>query len=469
MRQFFVVLSLVLPAGLFAQNSDPVEIGAGTGIALYNGDLGSSDTRLSVYDPSFAFSTHLRRNLGNHVALRLNILAGMLKGNDKTFSTPEWRETRGMSFSSPLIEFSLLGEVYPLGLFSGRSGNDSKGGNNNHAVSRKRIAPYFLVGIGTAFRNPRVDWNEKSDNNGVNPERAALDKAAKIRGASVVVPFGGGIRFALNDQLTLGLEGALRPAFSDYLDGVSEAGNPAKNDWFFTGGLTLSYAIREPKPKVNAIPPAPNFAQKTKVDMIKADRDKDGVLDENDDCPDEPGSRPMVGCPDSDHDNVPDKDDKCPDHAGVTATGGCPDADGDGIADKDDGCPSIAGAAGKNGCPESAVGVPDLEFRSVFFATSKQRWYSASTATLNEVADILKNNPHVCVRIEGHTDQTGNGPANFVLSEQRAKNCIDYLVSKGISAGRMRLVGFGADRPATTNASPQGRKLNRRVEVYFTY
>ncbi|MBK6355171.1 MAG: thrombospondin type 3 repeat-containing protein [Saprospiraceae bacterium] len=74
-----------------------------------------------------------------------------------------------------------------------------------------------------------------------------------------------------------------------------------------------------------------------------SDRDKDGVYDVDDLCPDL--VEPWKGCPDSDKDGVADKDDKCPQIAGTLM--GCPDSDRDGIADKDDKCPNEPGPASK--------------------------------------------------------------------------------------------------------------------------
>ncbi|HPF63216.1 MAG: DUF5723 family protein [Lentimicrobium sp.] len=86
---------------------------------------------------------------------------------------------------------------------------------------------------------------------------------------------------------------------------------------------------------------------------VKGDRDKDGVSDENDLCPDVPGTWEMRGCPDADADGIPDHLDDCPYDAGTEALRGCPDRDGDGIADKDDQCPDHPGLPQYNGCPDS--------------------------------------------------------------------------------------------------------------------
>lgn len=86
-----------------------------------------------------------------------------------------------------------------------------------------------------------------------------------------------------------------------------------------------------------------------------ADRDGDGVADEGDSCPDEPGFGPSDGCPDGDGDGIRDADDACPDEVGVPEAEGCPsategDRDGDGVADPDDACPDEPGLPEHDGC-----------------------------------------------------------------------------------------------------------------------
>lgn len=84
----------------------------------------------------------------------------------------------------------------------------------------------------------------------------------------------------------------------------------------------------------------------------KKDRDKDGIVDDEDRCPDVFGTAALKGCPDSDGDGIADIDDKCPNIKGIAALQGCPDSDGDGITDADDRCPKAAGTAAMQGCPD---------------------------------------------------------------------------------------------------------------------
>lgn len=92
------------------------------------------------------------------------------------------------------------------------------------------------------------------------------------------------------------------------------------------------------------------------------DRDGDGITDALDRCPDAAGSQTLNGCPDKDKDGIADIDDNCPDVAGLAKFKGCPDTDGDGIMDKDDACPTVAGLLAFKGCPDTdGDGITDKE------------------------------------------------------------------------------------------------------------
>lgn len=85
--------------------------------------------------------------------------------------------------------------------------------------------------------------------------------------------------------------------------------------------------------------------------------------------------------------------------------------------------------------------------------------------TLDKVIDFLRKYPHLDIEISGHTDNTGQNPFNQVLSENRAKSVADYFILKGLSSNRISYQGFGPDRPVSSNLTPEGRALNRRVEI----
>ncbi|MEP7142845.1 MAG: OmpA family protein [Ferruginibacter sp.] len=255
----------------------------------------------------------------------------------------------------------------------------------------------------------------------------------------------------------------------------------------FAGNITKKKVVEEAP-----LPPPPQVEE-------PKDRDKDGVLDENDKCPDIPGLASLQGCPDKDGDGIADGDDKCPDVAGLAKYQGCPipDTDKDGINDENDKCVDVPGVARYQGCPvpdtdkdgvndeedkcpseagpASNFGCPVIETvtvekvnkaaQNIFFATGSAKLLAKSGSALNNVVSILNDNPTYKVDIDGHTDITGTPEKNKVLSEARANSVKTYLVSKGIDESRLVATGYGIDKPIADNKTKAGRAKNRRVEM----
>ncbi|MBL8582559.1 MAG: OmpA family protein [Rhizobiaceae bacterium] len=88
--------------------------------------------------------------------------------------------------------------------------------------------------------------------------------------------------------------------------------------------------------------------------------------------------------------------------------------------------------------------------------------------TLNSVALVLQKYNRTLVDIYGHTDNTGSTAHNLQLSERRAMSVANYLAGQGVDSRRFAVTGFGYSRPVATNATPEGRALNRRVEIQLS-
>ncbi len=102
--------------------------------------------------------------------------------------------------------------------------------------------------------------------------------------------------------------------------------------------------------------------------------------------------------------------------------------------------------------------------RNIFFETGKADIKEESTPTLTKLLAFLEEIPSAVVEISGHTDNVGNPEANRVLSEQRAKSVVDYLIAKGIQKERLIAVGYGDVKPIDDNLGEEGRTNNRRTE-----
>lgn len=288
-------------------------------------------------------------------------------------------------------------------------------------------------------------------------------------------PLGGGI------QIRIGQDNFLFSNFQ-YRIPVTQGAN-----YHFFYGLGFAESIgKSREPEVKEAPVAPVAAPEP-----PADRDKDGIIDSEDKCPDVPGIAKYAGCPipDTDGDGINDEQDKCPTVKGVAKYNGCPipDTDGDGINDEEDKCPSVAGLARYQGCPipdtdgdgvndendkcPAVAGLPELkgcprpDFKgeNVLFGSGNALLVATGKQELDKLIPYLNEFSNVRVNIEGHTDNTGNAAANQKLSENRAASVKKYLVEKGISADRMTTSGFGATKPIAPNNTAAGRKLNRRV------
>lgn len=85
-------------------------------------------------------------------------------------------------------------------------------------------------------------------------------------------------------------------------------------------------------------------------------------------------------------------------------------------------------------------------------------------ALLDEVLAALRSAPEVRVVITGHTDDQGSAAANQLLSEQRARAVLEYMVSAGEDPARFDIVGYGETRPVASNDTEDGRQKNRRIE-----
>ncbi len=108
---------------------------------------------------------------------------------------------------------------------------------------------------------------------------------------------------------------------------------------------------------------------------------------------------------------------------------------------------------------QDAVGLPVLHFK-----LGKSELTDASMNNLNEIAEKLKARPNVRVEISAYTDSSGTANLNERLSLKRAGMVKDMLVAKGVAPENLKPVGRGATNYLTTNATQEGREMNRRVE-----
>jgi outer membrane protein OmpA-like peptidoglycan-associated protein len=102
---------------------------------------------------------------------------------------------------------------------------------------------------------------------------------------------------------------------------------------------------------------------------------------------------------------------------------------------------------------------------NVTFATNSADLNSQFFPVLDSVSLVLKEYDKTIVEVAGHTDNTGGKQLNQGLSERRASTVANYLTSRGTASKRFIVVGAADNHPIATNATPEGRAQNRRVEL----
>ena len=104
----------------------------------------------------------------------------------------------------------------------------------------------------------------------------------------------------------------------------------------------------------------------------------------------------------------------------------------------------------------------------ILFQTNKADLSATAKNSLAQFAQVLNNNKDMDIAIIGHTDNTGTDAINQPLSVSRANSVNNYLKSGGVSAAQIKSVeGQGSTNPVADNSTAEGRKQNRRVEVYM--
>ena len=362
-------------------------------------------------------------------------------------------------------------------------------------VDNKRIGMgkefFLMTGLGLQFKFNGF-WNEES----------WFDPYVRV-GANYLRHDYSGVSFPLVTR-----DGQLYKGFSDGMpstqrrkDHFTVAGGIGSNFWVtknFGLGVQGDY-VSTPIDNSNVA----NFWQASASLLFRfgnMDRDKDGILDKDDRCPDTFGLAEFQGCPDTDGDGVPDIDDQCPDVAGPIENNGCPwpDTDGDGVIDKDDACPDVAGPAENNGCPwpdTDGDGILDKDdacptvfglakyngcpkpqtviadeatgaLKGIFFDFNKATIRPESSAKLDMASDLIKDSRGGTFLLTGETDKKGSDAYNLKLSRQRAAAVVNALEARGVSGTQLKSRGVGeANAMVDEKASDAERMADRKVVV----
>jgi hypothetical protein len=240
-----VVLCITLLGNnnLSAQNSivQEGEFGIGLGAGQYFGDL---NTRGRLNTPKLAASLFFRKNFGNYIAMRIGASFAQLGYSDQYNTHNTYMYSRNLSFNSKVWELSLQGDFNFFRFMPGEP--------------EFSFTPYITIGAGVFSYDPYAYLrNEKiflrplgteGQGNSLYPDRKQYSSMG------ISIPFGGGIKYALNERMNIGFEVLHRFTNTDYLDDVSKtyvnpSVFPPNPDGSPSNGLLLSdrsYEIGEP-------------------------------------------------------------------------------------------------------------------------------------------------------------------------------------------------------------------------------
>ncbi|HJQ36070.1 MAG TPA: OmpA family protein [Thermoanaerobaculia bacterium] len=119
---------------------------------------------------------------------------------------------------------------------------------------------------------------------------------------------------------------------------------------------------------------------------------------------------------------------------------------------------------------EHVEGTGEIDVRltsDILFDLNSAALRGESRTTLNGLANNFAQYPDNRIVVEGHTDSSGTDAYNQRLSEQRASSVADYLIDRGVPNNNVIVYGYGEMRPKASNDTPEGRQLNRRVEIHI--
>lgn len=120
--------------------------------------------------------------------------------------------------------------------------------------------------------------------------------------------------------------------------------------------------------------------------------------------------------------------------------------------------------AGHQDLADAQQSIDNLDLNNISFVHGSATLTENASTILTEIAATLNQHKNVSLRVEGHTDNTGDPNYNLDLSTKRAQSVVDYLVAGGIENTRIFAEGFGDQQPIATNDTKEGRSKNRRIE-----
>lgn len=231
-RTIAMTLVLFLLSGSYesqAQKPARWEVGGGLGPLGYLGDLNEND--LVAREFNFSFQSFARRYVSDFFSVKSTLTMSQISGKDSYYSS---RQSRNLEMDSPLVEFATVVE---WDLF------DMNPEYYRYKYRLRGIStPYFFAGIGGVYTSPGIDFSQTQTPYPSILEGIKKDILTPHSRYHVVFPLGVGYKYDITPCWGLSVEASFRVTMSDYIDGISFAGNPNKTDAYQM--VTVSFMHR---------------------------------------------------------------------------------------------------------------------------------------------------------------------------------------------------------------------------------
>ncbi len=377
----------------------------------------------------------------------------------------------------------------------------------SNSFGQKNIIPYARAGVANMWLSYANDHraSEIYPNIKIDQEKSSLQFEGIL-----------GLKYLVNDFFSINVSAGYHYVANDNLDGVVFGDY---DDFYLSGKIGFSINLWNKRDSDNdgitddvdkCIYEAEDFDGFQDEDGCPDyDNDNDGISDYEDGCQnvaeDFDGFQDDDGCPelDNDGDGILDENDKCinlaEDFDGFQDEDGCPDLDNDndGIEDDKDKCPDAAenynGFQDDDGCPDKAPKVKRKPKRvkkvkpktkqkerkkkdanaprsflihsEATFNDKSAQIKSSSYSELNKIVEQLKKYPNTNWRIEAYIDKQNSSIEANRITQNQANAILNYFISKGLSASKFQIMGFGDGNPIASNNTVFGRMKNKRIII----
>lgn len=399
-------------------------VGIHAGVLSPTLPLGKND--FSTWKPQLGYGAYIQNQIIPALGIKAAFLAGKLEGDN---SEP-WES--GIQPTGPY-------EAYETTLkYSGSLSAQLSLGNIYFMNRRNVMIPYVSAGAGLMGYN--IDLTDRSG------QTFEFKSDGNVN--EVFYPLGLGAKFALSQGMNLDLGYTMNFVDGDNLDGYH---NGPQDDKFSFGHIGLEFALGpRSKPQLATYNPVAAMERDyiSRNAMLQSQLEAERAANAQRLAQIEAEWKRFLN--DKDKDGVSDHFDKCPDTPEGTQVDGS-------------GCPLKITSTTTRVVTEEDRRVVDEAIRNLEFDFGKATIRSTSYASLNRVADLLKSK-NFSLKLSGHTDNVGSNASNLKLSKNRAESVKSYLVSQGANPSRIEATGYGESQPIASNKTNAGRQKNRRVE-----